>query len=95
MAQNAANWLTTHMERTHSLTHLHHQGYNHVVRSASSAITEFGIGFYLKVPEGEGANRSPRRKPANRFDKRNTYTAITTNDIVIGKPCTVLCMSFL
>ena len=33
----------THVDRTHSLTHLHQHSYNHVLRSASSAITEFGI----------------------------------------------------
>ena len=33
----------THLDRTHSLTHLHHHSYNHVVRSIISAITEFGI----------------------------------------------------
>ena len=41
MAQSATNWRNTHthMHRTHSLTHLHQPvGYNHVVRSASSAI---------------------------------------------------------
>ena len=47
MAQSAANWRNTHIhvDRTHSLTHLHKHSYNHVVRSASSAITEFGIDF--------------------------------------------------
>ena len=38
MVQNAVNWRNTHMYRTHSLTHLHQHSYNHVVRSASSAI---------------------------------------------------------
>ena len=33
----------THVDRTHSLTHLHQDSYNHAVRNASSAITEFGI----------------------------------------------------
>ena len=37
VAQNAANTRYTHMDRTHSLTHLHQPSYNHVVRSASSA----------------------------------------------------------
>ena len=32
-----------HVDRTHSLTHQH--SYNHIVRSVSSAITEFGIEF--------------------------------------------------
>ena len=48
VAQSAANWRNTtlNVDLTHSLTHLHHQhSYNHFVRSASSAITEFGIGF--------------------------------------------------
>ena len=40
MAKNAANWSNTHtdMDRTHSLKHLRQHSYNHVVRSASSAI---------------------------------------------------------
>ena len=46
---------------------LHQHSYNHAVRSASSAITEFGIYFFiffiLKVPEGGGANRSTGRNP--------------------------------
>ena len=35
MAQSAANWRNphTHVDRTHSLTHLHRHSYNHVVRS--------------------------------------------------------------
>ena len=47
MAQSAANWLITHthVDCTHSLTHLHQHRYNHVVRSVSSAIIEFGIKF--------------------------------------------------
>ena len=38
MTQSAANWRNTHthMDGTHSLTHLHQHCYNHVVRSASS-----------------------------------------------------------
>ena len=54
MAQSVANWRNTHthVNRTHSLTHLHQYSYKHVVRSASSAITEFGIDFFIfKVPE--------------------------------------------
>ena len=46
MSQSVANWpkTHTHMNRTHSLTHLHQHSYNHFVRfrSASSAITDFG-----------------------------------------------------
>ena len=41
VAQSAVNRRNkhTHTDRTHSLTHyLHHHTYNHVVRSASSAI---------------------------------------------------------
>ena len=49
MAQSSANWLNTctHMDRMHSLTHLHQNRYNHVVRSASSAIAKFGIKFCI------------------------------------------------
>ena len=46
MAQSAANWRNTHthVDRTHNLlTHLHQHSYNHFVRSAISAIVEFGI----------------------------------------------------
>ena len=47
MAQSAASWRNMHtqVDRTHSLTDLHQHSYNHVVRSASSAITEFEIEF--------------------------------------------------
>ena len=47
VAQSAANWRNTHthVDHTHSLTHLHQYIHNHVVRSASSAVTEFGIQF--------------------------------------------------
>ena len=50
MAQSAANWSSTHthVDSTHRLTHLHQHNYNHVARSASSAITEFGIEFYFE-----------------------------------------------
>ena len=51
MAQSAANWRNythSHVDRTHSLTHLHQHSYNHVVRSASSVITEFGIESYFE-----------------------------------------------
>ena len=49
MAQRAVNWRNTHthVDRTHSLTHLHQHSYNHAVRSSSSAITEFGIKFFI------------------------------------------------
>ena len=57
VAQSAANWCNTHthVDHTHSPTHLHQHGYNHVVRSASSAITLYRIWnqfFILDVPEG-------------------------------------------
>ena len=44
-AQSVANWRNTHthVDLTHSLTHLHQHRYNYVARSASSAIIEFGI----------------------------------------------------
>ena len=47
MAQSAANSRNTHthVDRSHSLTYLHQHSYNHVVRSTSPAITEFGIEF--------------------------------------------------
>ena len=50
MAQSAVNWrnMHIHVDRMHSLTHLHQHSYNHFVRSPSSAVTEFGIKFYLK-----------------------------------------------
>ena len=71
MAQSTVNWRNTHthVDRMHSLTQLHQHSHNHVVRSARSAITEFGMEFkkinfffFLKVPEGRGANQSTRRK---------------------------------
>ena len=47
MAQSAANWRNMHtsVDHIHSLTvtHLHQHSYNHIVQSASSAITELGI----------------------------------------------------
>ena len=45
MAQSTTNWRNMHtqVDRTHSLAHLYQHSYNHVVQSASSAITEFGI----------------------------------------------------
>ena len=43
IAQSAANWRNTHSHGSHpfsdSLTHLHQHSYNHVMRSASSAIS--------------------------------------------------------
>ena len=69
MAQSAANWrnMHTHLDRTHSLAHLHQHSYNHVVWNAISAITEFGINFFFKVPGGGTANRSTQRKPQTAF----------------------------
>ena len=51
MAQSTTNWrnMHSHMDHTHSLTRVHQHSYNHVVRSASPAVTEFGIKFFLKV----------------------------------------------
>ena len=54
MAQSAAYWRNTHthVDHTHSLTHLHQHSHDHFVRSAISAITEFGFFWVsLKVPE--------------------------------------------
>ena len=47
VAQSTVNWHNTHthVDRTHSLTHLNQYSYNHVVRSASSTITEIRIIF--------------------------------------------------
>ena len=47
MAQSVVNWHNTHthVDRTHSLTHLHQHSYIHMVRSASSTITTFGIKY--------------------------------------------------
>ena len=41
MAQSTANWhnMHTHVDRTHSLTHLHQHSYNQIVRNPSSAIS--------------------------------------------------------
>ena len=46
-ARSSANWgnTHTHMDPTHSPTHLHQHSYNHVVLIASSAVTELGIEF--------------------------------------------------
>ena len=60
VAQSAANWRNTHtkLDCTHTLTHLHQHSYIHFVRSASSAIIEFGIELlfskYLRVGEQTG-----------------------------------------
>ena len=58
----------TWIARTHSLTHLHHDSYNHVVQSASSAITKSGIDFlfwrYLREGEQTGDKS---------FTQRNTH----------------------
>ena len=66
MAQNAVNWRNTHTDRLHSLTHLHQHSHNHVVQSASSAIsiTEIGIHFlfWRYLIEGEQAE-IPRENP--------------------------------
>ena len=77
MAQSAANGCNTHthVDRTHSLTHLHQHSYNHVVRKASSAITEFGIEFiiyflrYLREGEQTGVpgEKTTDSLPANRY----------------------------
>ena len=70
MAQSAANWhnMHTHMDRTHSLTHLHRHSYNHDVRSANSAISEVGIQFlfgkYLRKGEQTGVPGEKPRQPA-------------------------------
>ena len=50
MTQSAVNWRNTrtHVDRTHSLIHLHQHRYDHVVRSAGSAITEFGFKYGSK-----------------------------------------------
>ena len=66
MAQSAANWrnMHTHVDRKHSLTHLHQHSFNHIVRSVSSAVTEFGIKIlfsrYLRKGEQTGV---PRENP--------------------------------
>ena len=52
MAQSAANWHNTHthMDHTHSLTHFRQHSYNHIMWSASSAITECGVKAALTLP---------------------------------------------
>ena len=70
MAQSAASWRNTHthVDGTHSLIHLHQHSDNHVVRSASSAITEFGIELlfwrYLKEGEHTGVPGEKPRQPS-------------------------------
>ena len=67
IAQGAANWRSTHthVDRTHSLTHLHQHSYNnHVVRSA------FVIDFYFEDIGGKGdkpeyPEKVPNSLPAN------------------------------
>ena len=51
MAQSAANWRNTHtqVDRMHSIIYLHQHSYNHFVRSASSAVTEFEFEFLFFV----------------------------------------------
>ena len=46
-AQSVANWCNMHIQVDcmRSLRHLHEHSYNHFVRSASSAITDFGVTF--------------------------------------------------
>ena len=88
MAQRAANWCSTHtnVDHSHSLTHLRQHSYNHVVRSASSAVAEFGIKFlFLKawrrarVP-GENSRQPARlsvshtRRKSNFPDRNQTLT---------------------
>ena len=41
-----------HLRGSHAFTHTLNS-YNHIVRSASSAITELGIQFFFKVPDSE------------------------------------------
>ena len=61
MAQSAANRRNTH---THSLTYLHQHSFNYVVRSASSAITEFGIVFIFRyLSEGEQTGLPGEKNP--------------------------------
>ena len=75
MAQSAANWrqhTLTHVDRTHSLTrYVNTVSYNHIGRSASSAITYFGIELlFLTVREGGRGEqtRSSRRKPPDNVE---------------------------
>ena len=86
MAESAANWRKTytHVDRTHSLTHLQQHSYNHEVWIASSAIrakdeitvpialSAFRILFWRYLREREQAGVSgkkpPENLPANRYD---------------------------
>ena len=57
----------THLDRTHLLARLHQHRYNHVVRSASSAITHFGIDcFYVEDTSERGS------KPGDNLDSLPT-----------------------
>ena len=69
MAQSAANLpkrhTLSHVDHTHSPTHLRQHSYNHW-RCAKLQLSGYRIWnrvFILKVPEGGGANLRPRRKP--------------------------------
>ena len=62
MAESSVNWCKTH---TQSHTNLHQHSYNHIVRSASLYYRIWNHIFFLKVPEGGGANWSARRNPPN------------------------------
>ena len=76
MAQSAANWRNTHthVDCTHLLTHFTSTQLQ-PRNCAKRQLSYYGIWnriFILKVREGEGANRSTRRKipdilPANRY----------------------------
>ena len=86
MAQSAANWRNTphtHADRTHSLTHLHQNSNNHVVRSASWAITEL-TEVYLSLPSGIPI--------ATIFlpDRSDTSTCVSrgTFDLISSRPAT-------
>ena len=71
MAQSAANWRNTHthVERTHSLTHLHQHIYNYFVRSATSAIGEFGSNFSFECTRGRGSKPEyPEKAPGRMID---------------------------
>ena len=65
MAQSATNWgnTHTHVDRIHSLTHLHQHSYK--LCGAKRQLNYYRIWnqiFILKVPEGGGANRSTWKK---------------------------------
>ena len=72
MAESAAKCsdMHTHMDHTHSITHLRQRSYNHVVRKAPAQLLQnLKLNFILKVPEGLGSkleypekkNRQPAR----------------------------------